>query len=422
MKSRHTLLGAGVLSFVMWGPGALAGQDRPLTGALPGAGAAGGATQSPAGQEVIPLPAEDRYLDAGFAEVYRLGSRLGDGWDAFGQVPDLGFDEAGNLYILDRGAVRIYVVDRQGNLVRQFIGEGEGPGEFGEPSALGFGVMTDGRVTVFDPNRMGFALFDANGEFERNIPLPGPHTHYALIFNLQAFPGRDRFLSTTEVGYLGTGEPGTDDDAPAPFRYLLSYDLTVDEVAIDSVVVGWWPPVHPDAAFRPRLMGDMLPSGEIVYTDSSAYAIKFAVPGGPVTRILTRPFEPGPVTDRIKDGEIERRLDALGDGGGDPFREAVIEWERNHIEEMEFFHEMPVVLGLRTSWKGTIWVRRRGEEGAGGNPIDLITADGRYLGTFAPGTTGLPVAFGPDGLIAFVETDDLDVPYVVVKRLPAGVR
>lgn len=136
MKSRHTLLGAGVLSFVMWGPGALAGQDRPLTGALPGAGAAGGATQSPAGQEVIPLPAEDRYLDAGFAEVYRLGSRLGDGWDAFGQVPDLGFDEAGNLYILDRGAVRIYVVDRQGNLVRQFIGEGEGPGEFGEPSAL----------------------------------------------------------------------------------------------------------------------------------------------------------------------------------------------------------------------------------------------------------------------------------------------
>ena len=128
------------------------------------------------------------------------------------------------------------------------------------------------------------------------------------------------------------------------------------------------------------------------------------------------------MTDRIKDGEIERRLDALGDGGGDPFREAVIEWERNHIEEMEFFHEMPVVLGLRTSWKGTIWVRRRGEEGAGGNPIDLITADGRYLGTFAPGTTGLPVAFGPDGLIAFVETDDLDVPYVVVKRLPAGVR
>ena len=415
--SQFTARDSGMPKTITTNPG-----EHMVYEAAPAAWSAGGTTQSPAGQEVIRLSAEDRPLDAGFAEVYRLGSRMGDGWDAFGQVPDLGFDEAGNLYILDRGAVRIYVVDRQGNLVRQFIGEGEGPGEFEEPSALGFGVMTDGRVTVFDPNRMGFALFDANSEFERTTPLPGPHTHYALIFNLQAFRGRDRFLSTTEVGYLSTSEPGPDDDAPAPFRYLLSYDLTVDQVAIDSVVAGWWPAVHPDAAFRPRLMGDVLPSGEIVYTDSSAYAIKFAMPGGPVTRILTRPFEPRPVTERIRAAEIERQLERIGDAGGDPLREAMNEWQRNQIEEMEFYHEMPVLLALRTSWEGTIWVRRRGEEGAGGNPIDLITADGRYLGTFAPGTTGLPRAFGPDGLIAFVETDDLDVPYVVVKRLPAGVR
>ena len=77
----------------------------------------------------------------------------------------------------------------------------------------------------------------------------------------------------------------------------------------------------------------------------------------------------------------------------------------------------------RPDWEGTMWVRRRGDEGAGGDPTDLITADGRYLGTFAPGATALPEAFGPGGLLAFVETDDLDVPYVVVKRFrrPEGV-
>ena len=58
----------------------------------------------------------------------------------------------------------------------------------------------------------------------------------------------------------------------------------------------------------------------------------------------------------------------------------------------------------------------------GDNPIDLLTANGRYLGTFAAGSTALPEAYGPDGLVAFVETDDLDVPYLVVKRLPEGVR
>ena len=78
---------------------------------------------------------------------------------------------------------------------------------------------------------------------------------------------------------------------------------------------------------------------------------------------------------------------------------------------------------LRTDWEGTIWVRRRGDEGAGCDPIDLITADGRCLGTFAPGSTALPEAFGPGGLLAFAEADDLDVPFVLVKRWrrPEGV-
>ena len=375
-----------------------------------------------ASQEVIGLPAEDRLLSAEFEELYRLGSQDGDGWDTFGHVRGVGFDGVGNLYIFDNGAVRIYVVDQRGNLVRQFIGEGEGPGEFGEPSALDFGVMRDGRVTVFDPNRMGFALFDGNGEFERTIPLQRPHTHFAILRGLQGFPGMDRFLSTAEVGYLSTGEPSPDDDAPAPFRYVLSYDLSGDQVAIDSVAAGWRPPVDRGTAFRPTLQAGVLPSGAVVYTDSSAYAIKMAAPDGLVTRILTRPFEPSPVTDRIKAAEIERRLEGLGDGGGDPFREAMIEWERNQIEEMEFYHEVPVVLGLRTSWEGTIWVRHRGDEGTEGNRIDLISSEGRYLGTFAPGSTGMPAAFGPNGLAAFVETDDLDVSSVVVRRLPDGLR
>jgi hypothetical protein len=34
----------------------------------------------------------------------------------------------------------------------------------------------------------------------------------------------------------------------------------------------------------------------------------------------------------------------------------------------------------------------------------------------------LPAAFGPEGLVAFIERDELDVPTVVVKRLPAVLR
>ena len=155
-----------------------------------------------AAQEVTELPAEDRLLDADFEEIYRLGSLTGDRWDTFGSVEDLGFDGAGNLYILDTQAVRISVVDPQGSLVRQFIGEGEGPGEFGSNSsrALEFAVMRDGRVAIYDPGRIGFALFGADGEFERTIPMGGDRWRQPMLSDIQAFPGMERVLSTTRVG------------------------------------------------------------------------------------------------------------------------------------------------------------------------------------------------------------------------------
>jgi hypothetical protein len=51
-------------------------------------------------------------------------------------------------------------------------------------------------------------------------------------------------------------------------------------------------------------------------------------------------------------------------------------------------------------------------------PIDVLTPTGQYQGTFAVGATEIPSSFGPDGLAAFVELDDFDVPTVVVRRLP----
>ncbi len=373
-----------------------------------------------AAQVVIELPAQDRFLDADFEKIYQLGTVDGGGWDTFGSVEGLGFDGAGNLYILDTQAVRISVVDLDGNLVRQFIGEGEGPGEFESNSAraLEFAVMRDGRVAVYDPGRIGFVLFGASGEFERTIPVGGERRRWPILPDIQAFPGMERVLATTVVGYLSRPDPGL----RPQFRYILSYDLGGDEAAVDTAATAWNRPSDRQI-FGPELMAGALPGGGVAFSDSSAYAIKFAAPGGRVTRIVTRPFRPRPVTDRIRNEEIDRRLKSFegrqpmtGDSAMQAAVQAMIDAQRVGIESMEFYTEMPVVLALRTDWEGTVWVRRRGEEGAGDDPIDLITADGRYLGTLPPGSTVLPEAFGPDGLVAFVETDDLDVPYVVVKR------
>ena len=65
---------------------------------------------------------------------------------------------------------------------------------------------------------------------------------------------------------------------------------------------------------------------------------------------------------------------------------------------------------------------RRGEGPRDDGPIDVLTPDGRYLGSYPAGTSALPAAFGPDGLAAFVEASELNVQTVVVKRMVGEVR
>jgi len=148
-------------------------------------------------------------------------------------------------------------------------------------------------------------------------------------------------------------------------------------------------------------------------------------------RILTRPIGPDPVTERDKalfidwqfelERAFERDLLRLGGDYADIAKE-MSDRNRRRAESMVFYHEIPVVRTLRTSWSGNIWVQRRSNELASVGNMDVLTPDGRYLGTYSPSATSMPAAFGPDGLIALVERDELDVPTVVVKQLPPRLR
>lgn len=150
-----------------------------------------------------------------------------------------------------------------------------------------------------------------------------------------------------------------------------------------------------------------------------------------------RTFRPRPVTEEIEEAERQRRLDELAEGeaprvsvrtqnsGGqvrtlDP--DAVREMMRGRIEQLSFYPELPVLMDLDTSWEGKIWAVRRGRAPTEEGPIDVLTSEGRYVGTFPAGTISVPDAFGPGGLAAWIESDEFEVPVVVVRRLPAVLR
>lgn len=381
-------------------------------------------------QETIRLPGEDRPLAAELVEVYRIGSvDAVAGWQVLGTVPAAGFDEAGNLYFLDAPA-RVVVVDPGGNLLGEIGRPGEGPGEFRKPEQLD--VLPSGRIVVTDS--FVFQVFGADGVFERTASVKVDPSNIS---------GIGAFVRAASFGARPARDGAT--IFSDGIRKIMRTDLSSDEARIDTFVEAWAPPgtegimsgSFSDMAsaalwgLEPPLVFDALPGGGVAFSDSSAYAIKVTGPSGEVLRVLRRPIDPEPATDRVRQAEKDRELAKLGlsrdpSGRVPPDIQALAGAFRaahaRAIEDMQFFPEVPVLHALRTTWEGNLWVQRRGEEPeVGRGPIDVLTPTGRYLGTVDQ-RMRMPDEFGPDGLVVFLEEDEFDVPVIVVKRLPPGIR
>ena len=395
-------------------------------------------------QEVIELPGEDRWLEADFEEVYRIGVAAGDAWQEFGTIGRAGFDDAGNLYVFDRLAARVVVVGPDGDFLREFGRSGEGPGEF--QSAMDMVVMPDGRVVIADMGHRAYHIFAPGGDLERMVRMSGtPHVR-------RMYPeagGESVVRGARMLGFSFQAAGGSTIGFANDPRSIERIFLTGDEAAVETAAEVWGPawtklteqPLAggrqtmirrgPRRGFEPEVYTGVLPGGRIAFTDSSAYAIRIAERDGRISSMLTRPFPPEPVTERVMQAEKDRRLRDIegrpedtvsraggrmtvsGTGGGARARE--------RIETLDFAEEVPVVRGLRTTRDGRIWVLRRGDEPVSDGPIDILAPDGRYIGSYRTGAVQLPDAFGPGGMAAFIERDELDVQTVVVKRLPRTV-
>ncbi len=81
-----------------------------------------------------------------------------------------------------------------------------------------------------------------------------------------------------------------------------------------------------------------------------------------------------------------------------------------------------VIRALAATWDGRIWVQRRDGFPDADGAIDVLSPSREYAGTLPAGSTAFPDAFGPDGLVVFIERDEMDVESVVVRRLPRFLR
>jgi len=406
-------------------------------------------------QQLVEVTGRDRHIDADFEEVYRVGVIAGETWEMFATVQRVAFDAAGNLYLFDRagrrsgGEARIVVFDSTGAFLREFGSPGEGPGEF--KRARDMATMHDGTTVVMDNGHDAYQIFDPSGIFVRMVRMPDEDGGLTIVSDYGFLPD-PRGGGVFRSGHGGTsGDGAAGDESGTGSRPITRLGLASEVVNTDTAALGWLPPrggegIQASAeiqggtlnlgelfagallpgVYEPAVLMGVLPEGALVYSDSSAYALKITAPDSPeVRRVITRPFRPEPVTESMKREYRERRSNrtstdtttaTTGEGQRVPMAVSF------QMPERTFFPEIPVIRHLSATWEGRIWVQRRGDEPESDGPIDVLTADGEYLGTFRTDATRMPDAFGPDGLAAFVELDEFDVARVVVRRLPAAIR
>ena len=235
-------------------------------------------------QEITHLPAEDRWLDADFEDVYHIGLPTGEVWEQFGRVDDVAFDGSGRLYVLDSQIGTVFVVGTDGNLIHQFGQQGRGPGDFFR--AVRLLVMEDGRTVVIDFLARAYKLFDANGRFERSVQFGDPS--FAAIGDHMAERGSDGLITVTiqPTSTSWSGWSGERPKWPDPVsRPIERVSLSGEEVVYDTIVEAYSPPLQPPdggvdwfgidwlpryVERSPRIYWGALPDGRVAFSDSSA--------------------------------------------------------------------------------------------------------------------------------------------------------
>ncbi len=411
----------------------------------------GAATVPTAAQQVIELPLEDRLLTADFPVVYRVGDGTGQ-WELLSRIASLGFDSMGNLHIGDLAGeeLEVLVVDPRGELVVRFGRQGEGPGEFrGAQEAF---ALPDGRTVVPDDDHFAYHIFGLDGALEQMVRYPGvrPGHNQPLARTPGALPrfrrvdrwNGDLVLRVTHVWDM-EAERASFRIVDGP-KAIMRLDLSGQEASETEIVRATNPDEDATFHFAP------LPGGEVAFVDSTPYEVEIAGPDQAVRRVLVRPFPERPwnasnfaaYKSYAKDGF--RKAAESGDGAEMVGLFGGIDQLFALLDESPLPQgKIPLVEALATTWHGTIWLGRTPSDGfpdvdflgelldafnptpsaprpSRPGPIDVIAAEGRYIGTLA--NAPMPAAFGPDGLVAYVEVDALDVATVVVRRLPQQVR
>jgi hypothetical protein len=338
----------------------------------------------------------DQPLAWSLERTFSLGG-ADDGPEAFHNVGrgSVATDEAGYLYILDRGNHRILVFDGDGRHVRELSRRGGGPGELQWPTSLV--VAQDGSLAVSDIGHRGLVRVTAAGEPLEHQMLEGWFGGGIAAFGdglVVQLDVRAEAVTRHELARI---------DETGRHVVVASQGARLRPVDLGCVQISGMAPY-----FAPSLVW-AAGAGRIAAVTGADYDVELYDASGPIARVR-RDVPLRPATRELAIQEVGEKFEVgFGGGGGCVAEPARV------VDERGFADVVPAIRRIAVAPDGTLWVRRFAVRGDPA-PLDVFAADGEYLGTL-PDDTPFPEAFFADGRVAAVEKDDLDVDHVVVYRI-----
>ena len=311
-------------------------------------------------------PAEG-LVQADLDELFTLGGYSEADEEFFGVVANAIVDEAGNTYLLDEQLCEVRVFDADGNYVRSFGREGEGPGEF--RSARDMLLLPDGQVGVIYGQQSRLAMFGLDGTIGEDRALMPEGTRFSFLMGAQSRGGRvvlQQHASTINGSEMTSTGSMVALDADLNLTHTYSEHSRTQKLDGPNISIS----ISSDDFSNAWVLLD---DGSLAVNESpEEYRIDILGPDGEALRTITRDYEPLRRSDEEMDRLRRERRERHEAGRGD-----------DDPDDIDPFYD--VILSMHVGPDGQLWVMTgRGRFGEGVpedtlGTFDVFDAEGRFV-------------------------------------------
>lgn len=110
-------------------------------------------------------------------------------------IQSLAFNSKGELVLFDAFDFKVYLFQPDGKLKHRFGSQGQGPGEFQNPTSLA--VLDNDEIVTVDPVGRKLLFFDAAGEHLRTVSV-----NDSALGDIYAAPGNRLLVTSSSVAFL----------------------------------------------------------------------------------------------------------------------------------------------------------------------------------------------------------------------------